>query len=76
MYVGREFWAWLNGGEQLTQEWVIEGIIQGFQIAEKSLGSLENLLVDFRKEFSQQFHFAVRPDSTIDWEAIIRKING
>ncbi len=76
VYVGREFWAWLNGGEQLTQEWVIEGIIQGFQIAEKSLGSLENLLVDFRKEFSQQFHFAVRPDSTMDWEAIIKKING
>jgi hypothetical protein len=44
-------------------------------VAEKSLGSLEKLLAEFRKEFSQQFQFAVRPDSSIDWEAIIKKIN-
>ncbi len=75
IYAGREFWAWLNGGEQQTQEWVLEGITQGFQVAEKSLGSLEKLLAEFRKEFSQQFQFAVRPDSSIDWEAIIKKIN-
>lgn len=75
IYAGREFWAWLNGGEQQTQEWVLKGITQGFQVAEKSLGSLEKLLAEFRKEFSQKFQFAVRPDSSIDWEAIIKKIN-
>ncbi len=76
VYAGREFWAWLNGGEQQTQEWVLEGIIQGFQAAEKSLGSLDKLLADFRKEFSQQFQFSVWPDGAIDWKAIINKING
>lgn len=76
VYAGREFWTWLNGGEQQTQEWVLEGIIQGFEAAEKSMGSLVDLLADFRKEFSQQFQFSVRPDSTIDWKAIIKKING
>lgn len=76
VYAGREFWTWLNGGEQKTQEWVLEGIIQGFAKAEKSIGSLGKQLAGFRKEFSQQFQTFIRADSTIDWEAIIRKING
>ena len=76
VYAGREFWTWLNGGEQRTQEWVLEGILQGFATAEKSIGALGNLLAGFRKEFRQQFHPFVRPDHTIDWQAIIRKING
>ncbi|MBM4224406.1 MAG: restriction endonuclease [Gammaproteobacteria bacterium] len=76
VYAGREFWSWLNGGEQQTQEWVLEGILQGFTTAEKSMGSLSELLAGFRKEFSQQFQSFVRPDHTIDWQAIIRKING
>lgn len=76
VYAGREFWAWLNGGEQQTQEWVLEGVIQGFQAAENSFGSLAGLLANFRKEFSQQFQFSVRPDSTIDWTSIIKHING
>ena len=76
VYAGREFWAWLNGGEQQTQEWVLEGIIQGFSEAEKTIGSLGKLLAGYRKEFSKQFQPFVRPDHTIDWQAIIRKING
>ncbi len=76
VYAGREFWSWLNGGEQQTQEWVLEGILQGFTTAEKSMGSFAELLAGFRKEFSQQFQSFVRPDHSIDWQAIIRKING
>ncbi len=76
IYAGREFWAWLNGGEHETQEWVLEGILQGFSSAEKSMGSFAELLAGFRKEFSQQFQPFVRPDHTIDWQGIIRKING
>lgn len=76
VYAGREFWTWLNGGEQQTQEWVLEGILQGFATAEKSIGSLGKHLAGFRKEFSQQFQAFVRPDHTIDWQAIIRKVNG
>ena len=76
VYAGREFWAWLNGGEQQTQEWVLEGIIQGLQAAERSSGLLVELLENFRKEFAQQFQFSVRSDSTIDWKSIVEKING
>jgi len=76
VYAGREFWAWLNGGEPKTQEWVLEGILAGFSTAEKSLGSLSTLLNSFRKEFSLQFKSFIRPDNTIDWQGIVRKING
>ena len=76
VYAGREFWAWLNAGEQQTQEWVLEGILQGFTTAEKSIGSLAELLAGFRKEFSHQFQAFVRPDHTIDWHGIIKKVNG
>ncbi len=76
VYAGREFWAWLNNGESQTQEWVLEGILQGFATAEKSIGSFTDLLASFRREFSQQFQAFVRDDKSIDWESIIRKING
>ena len=76
VYAGREFWSWLNGGEQQTQEWVLEGILQGFATAEKAMGPLADLLAGFRKEFSQQFQSFVRPDCTVDWQAILRKVNG
>ena len=76
VYAGREFWAWLNGGERQTQEWLLEGILEGFATAEKSIGSLGKLLADFRREFSHQFQSFVRPDHSVDWQAIIRKING
>jgi Type II restriction endonuclease EcoO109I len=76
VYAGREFWAWLNNGETKTQEWVLEGILQGFVIAEKTTGSLTELIISFRQEFSQQFQPFVRPDKSIDWVGIIRKING
>lgn len=76
VYAGRQFWTWLNNGETRTQEWVLEGIQKGFNTAEKSIGSLGDLLDSFRKEFSQQFRAFVRPDKTIDWEGIIKKING
>lgn len=76
VYAGREFWAWLNDGKQQTQEWVLEGILHGFSTAEKSMGSFADMLAGFRKEFSQQFQSFVRADRTIDWQAIIRKVNG
>ncbi len=76
LYVGSEFWRWLNDGEEQTQEWVLEGIMQGFKTAEESMGSLAELLTAFRTEFSQQFQAFVGSDQTIDWKAIIKKING
>lgn len=76
VYAGREFWTWLNGGEEKTQEWVLDGVLQGFRGAEKSFGSLSELRKGFRSEFRQRFQPFVSADGTIDWHGIIRKING
>lgn len=76
VYAGREFWSWLNGGEDETQHWVLDGMINGFAAAQKSMGIFSELLASFRKEFGGQFKSSIRSDHTIDWHTIIRKING
>lgn len=76
VYAGREFWAWLNSGEKQTQEWVLEGILQGFEKASNTTGSMTGLITSFRQEFSKQYQTFVRADKSIDWAGIIRKING
>lgn len=76
VYAGREFWSWLNDGESETQHWVLDGMIKGFETAQKSMGIFSELLASFRKEFSGQFKSSFRADNSIDWHTIIRKING
>jgi hypothetical protein len=76
VYAGREFWTWLNDGETQTQEWVLEGILRGFERAANTTGSLTGLIISFRQEFSKQYQSFVRADKSIDWAGIIRKING
>jgi hypothetical protein len=76
VYAGSEFWTWINDGEEQTQNWVLDGILQGFQESERSLGSLSNLLAGFRNDFAQSFQSFVFTDGTIDWQGIVRKING
>lgn len=76
VYAGREFWSWLNAGQEETQHWVLDGMIQGFEAAQKSMGIFSELLAGFRKEFGGQFKSSIRPDHSIDWHAIIRNING
>ena len=75
-YAGREFWSWLNQGQEETQHWVLDGMIQGFEAAQKSMGIFSELLAGFRKEFGGQFRSCIRPDHSIDWHSIIRNING
>jgi len=76
VYAGREFWAWLNHGETATQDWVLEGIIEGFKISEEKTGSLAELLKGFHQEFSHQYAEYIAADNTIDWQRILTKING
>ena len=76
VYAGRDFWAWINHGEKATQEWVLEGIQQGFVQAEKSTGSLAKLLKEFREKFSEQFQIFIDAKGAVDWYAIIKNING
>jgi len=76
VYAGKEFWTWLNEGQDQTQFWVLEGIHEGFATAEKSFGKMKDLISDFKKEFANQYGSFIRKDATIDWGRIMQKING
>lgn len=76
VYAGKQFWAWLNGGEQKTDEWVLEGIMEGLRQSRMVIGSLGDLVAAFSAEFASTFAGYVRPDGAIDWQGITRSING
>lgn len=78
---GAEFWAWLNGGEQATQEWVMEGVLKGYEMAEaqahsRGLASSRDLIDRYRTSFVRTYNRYVDPSGTIDWFGILRAING
>ncbi len=72
---GREFWAWLNGDEPNTQEWVMDGILEGYAKAEHEHGPLSDLIDQFKDSFSSSFESFVTPGG-VDWHGILAKVNG
>jgi hypothetical protein len=76
VYAGKKFWSWLNGGQDQTDEWVMEGIMEGLRQSRLLVGSLGDLVSAFSAEFASMFSGYVRPDGTIDWQGIAKSING
>ncbi|MCP4366948.1 MAG: restriction endonuclease [Deltaproteobacteria bacterium] len=75
VYAGREFWAWLNDGELLTQDWVLSGIRKGL----KDSGSREEskeLLDAFKQEIVDNYGKYIKTDGDIDWEQLLIDVNG
>jgi hypothetical protein len=75
VYAGREFWTWLNEGEQRTQEWVLEGIVAGLEKA-KCRDECRELLASYAKAFNKAYEEHINADATVDWHRILRDING
>lgn len=73
---GREFWSWLNGGENATQEWVLRGIEQGYDEAVQEHGPLDELFEDFIGDFVKQFGKHELADGSFDWYRLLSEING
>jgi hypothetical protein len=73
---GRPFWSWLNGGVIETQDWILDGIIQGFDHAVQKFGPMTKLFEDFVASFASTFEKHTRPDGTIDWHGLLQSING
>lgn len=76
VYAGRAFWSWLNEGEDETQEWLMEGILLGYENAIRELGSVTRLLEEYKGSFASQYQEFVDERGNIDWQGILRKING
>jgi len=75
VYAGREFWAWLNEGENKTQDWVIEGISSGLKSSDIRTES-DELLKKFNAKVSADYDRYLLNDGNIDWKALLTSING
>ncbi len=73
---GRNLWAWLNEGELATQDWMMEGILDGRDKAAPALREAARLRDGFKRNFTSQFVSYIDPTGKIDWQGILRSING
>ena len=73
--VGREFWAWLNGGEPATQDWVLDGILQGLREA-NCREECRELLTSYAAAFNRQYAKHINRDGTVNWHQILAELNG
>lgn len=71
---GRDFWSWLNGGNDETDAWVLEGIHEGLLESNRESGSLaavyEEFIDDYAREYERFFRFG-EPN----WYGLLRDVN-
>ena len=73
---GREFWSWLNAGETETQDWILDGIIRGFEVTAAKHGSLAGPFEEFVDSFAETFTKHTDDSGKVDWHALLTEING
>jgi len=77
VHAGKEFWSWLNNGEEQTQHWVLSGILDGMKKAKQVHGDLKPLIEAYRQSFINHNRAFVRADDkSIDWDSLLKSING
>jgi hypothetical protein len=81
VYAGREFWAWLNNGARDTQEWVLEGFLEGIAQHRKSEAERPKKVQDYLREYRQGIHakydhYTNLGTGKIDWHRLLGDING
>jgi hypothetical protein len=75
VYAGREFWAWLNGGETATQDWILDGVLKGLREADCRKECAE-LLKAFKAGFNAYYAKYINSDKTVNWHELLIAING
>lgn len=73
---GKEFWSWLNGDEEETQLWLLEGTRQGSKMVFDSTGTedIVNAPARLVEELARKYNLSL--GGTIDWEKLLIAING
>lgn len=75
VYAGKEFWSWLNNGEDETQHWVLEGIeraVKEADIKEKNKELIERFKEHVAKKYNEQ---VLNADGTAQWHKLLKMIN-
>ncbi len=75
VYAGKDFWQWLNEGEEETQEWVLEGILEGMDDTDLREECAE-LLERYTAKLSENYSRYTRADGSVDWRSLLADING
>ena len=75
VYSGREFWSWLNDGEQETQEWILQGIIEALR-EEKIHETASQLLTRFKTSVVDKYESDIKENEELNWHKLLKKING
>jgi hypothetical protein len=73
---GRRFWAWLNDGIEETQEWVLDGILQGIKTARDELGPAAELIGAYARSYEARLSRHVHDNGSVDWHSLLREVNG
>ena len=75
VHAGKDFWTWLNGGEQNTQAWVLDGILRGLREADCRKECAE-LLKKFKDTFNTSYAGYVDKEGNVSWHRLLTAING
>ena len=73
---GREFWGWINYGEDQTQDWLAAAILTAVNKFQQDNPSVAEQTTAYRDAFVDQFNNRIGDDGSIDWANILRDING
>ena len=76
VHVGRDFWRWINYGEEQTQEWLISAILNAVSKFRQNRPGVAERTAEYRDAFVDQFDSRIGDDGSIDWANILRDING
>lgn len=75
VYAGKNFWSWLNNGQEDTQYWVLEGIEEAVKAANIKETN-KQLIEDFKKHVAKKYNEQVlKEDGNADWHKLLRMIN-
>ena len=70
---GKDFWSWLNYGEQDTQLWVMEGLLQGTKY-EIDKYDIKNIIGTYKQKFNENLN-KYMINGSINWRELINDIN-
>lgn len=73
---GRDFWSWLNDGEQATQEWVMDGFLEGIEVAREDLGPAGEVFGAYARSYESQLARHIDENGVMDWHGLLREVNG
>jgi hypothetical protein len=75
VYAGKDFWAWLNDGEERTQSWVLDGIRRGLA-TDNSREECGALLANFERKVAEKYQKYFETNEDVDWDGLLKEING